>query len=53
MIKCFFGLHHYEVYGEEKYVDLWGHEIGKVIISRCQHCGKITTEVVRTVNNGF
>ena len=46
--KCFIGLHNYEVINEEHLINPWGHVIGKVIVSRCKHCGKIINHVVKT-----
>ena len=50
-IKCKFGIHKYEVYKEEEYTDMRGNVIGKIIISRCNICGKIHVDKVRTVEN--
>ena len=44
----FFGLHKYEVYKEEQLIDLKGNVIGKVIINRCNNCGKIRKVEIRT-----
>ncbi len=40
-IKCFFGLHKYNVYKEEIINDKRGEPLAKIIISRCKNCGKI------------
>lgn len=47
--RCFFGLHSYEIYKEEVISDR-SIIIGKVIISRCSTCGKITLKVVNLSN---
>lgn len=49
-IKCKLGLHEFEVYKEEPYLNVKGNQIGTIIISRCKHCGKITTKRVETVD---
>lgn len=49
-IKCKFGLHEFEVYKEEPYLNVKGNQIGTIIISRCKHCGKISTKRVETVD---
>ena len=53
-LKCFFGAHKFEVY-QEKYMTLAGTEIvvGKVIISRCENCGKIDVEEVKTTTYNY
>lgn len=48
-IKCFVGLHKYEVLNEENMIDVRNNIIGKVIISRCANCGKIKTKYIDTV----
>lgn len=50
-LKCFFGLHRYEVLKEEEIKDYRGDIIGKVIISRCTNCGKIKSIKIKTVEN--
>lgn len=40
-IKCFFGLHKYEVYKEEGVFDVRKELCGKAIVNRCTNCGKI------------
>ena len=50
-IKCKFGLHKYEVYKEEEFIDVRKDVIGKVIISRCSICGKIHVDKIRTIEN--
>lgn len=53
-IKCFFGLHHYQVYKEFPLLLAGTNtEIGKVIISRCANCGKIKEKIVRTIDRVF
>ena len=50
-MKCFLGCHKYEVLKEED-IKLAGTEviIGKVIVSRCNNCGKINTTNINTVS---
>lgn len=48
---CLIGLHQYEVYKEEKLTDVRGNLIGKVIINRCKHCGKIQENVIHLTTN--
>lgn len=40
-ILCFLRQHRYEVYKEEPIFNIRNEEIGKCLISRCKHCGKI------------
>lgn len=48
-ILCkWFGLHIYEVYKEEDFLDKKENVIGKVITSRCNICGKIKQEIIYT-----
>lgn len=49
--KCLIGLHNYKVYKEDKITDVRGNEVGKVIISTCENCGKVKVTRVRTVEN--
>lgn len=49
-LKCFFGLHQYEVYKEEPLQDVRNNVIGKVIINRCKVCGKIKQTTIKTVD---
>lgn len=48
--KCFFGMHEYEILGEEEvkfmFTDI---VVSKAIVSRCKHCGKIMTKYIDTV----
>ncbi len=50
-LKCFFGLHKYEVLKEEELKDYRGDVIGKVIISRCANCGKIKATKIKIIEN--
>lgn len=50
-LKCFFGLHRYEVLKEEELKDYRCDIIGKIIISRCVNCGKIKSIKIKTVEN--
>lgn len=47
-LMCILGLHNYEVIKEEDLV-MFDKVIGKIIISRCIHCGKIKEYVYHTV----
>ena len=47
-IKWFIGSHHFEIYKEEQLTDCRGNVIGKVIINRCNNCGKIRKVEIRT-----
>ena len=49
--KCLFGLHQYEIYKEENFTDARGNIIGKIIINRCIHCGKIQDTRIQTTTN--
>lgn len=49
--KCFVGLHKYEVYKEEIITDNYDKIKGKVIISRCNNCGKLKLTYINTKNN--
>lgn len=44
----FFNAHKYEVLKEEEFKDVHGIIIGKVIISRCNNCGKIKSTKIYT-----
>lgn len=48
-LKCFLGLHQYEVYKEEDLYNVYKVLVGKVIISRCKHCGKIIYKHIYTI----
>ena len=50
-IKCFVGLHKYEVYKEKDIKNPYGTVIGTSIISRCSNCGRIKENIVYTDNN--
>ncbi len=50
-MRCKFGLHKYEIYKEETLTDIRENVIGKIIISRCELCGKIHIDKVYTVDN--
>lgn len=52
-LKCFFRLHKNEVLKEEILTDTRNNAIGKVIISRCANCGKITHCVIYTTDLRF
>lgn len=49
--KCLFGLHQYKIHKEENFTDVRGNIIGKIIINRCIHCGKIHDTVIRTTTS--
>lgn len=44
----FFGIHKYEVLKEEELREAHGNVVGKVIISRCTNCGKVTSKLIYT-----
>ena len=44
----FFNIHKYEVLKEEELKNSYGILIGKIIISRCNNCGKIRIKFVAT-----
>lgn len=48
-LKCFFGLHKYEVLKEDYIRDYRDNIIGKVIINRCNNCGKIKATNIITI----
>lgn len=48
--KCFIGLHNINVYKEETLTNIKGNIIGKIIINRCENCGKIKHIEVKTVD---
>lgn len=50
-LRCKLGLHKYEVYKEEEYTDVRGNVIGKIIISRCNICGKIHVDKIHTIEH--
>jgi hypothetical protein len=53
--RCYFGLHHYEVYKEVEVKELTGENKGSTcginIVSRCSNCGKIKVTFVATDAN--
>lgn len=53
-LKCLVGVHKYNVFQEED-VTLTGTQIiiAKAIISRCENCGKLKTEMVETTSFGY
>lgn len=48
-LKCFFGLHKYEVYKEEEVKDYRDVVVAKSIINRCTNCGKIKVNAVSLI----
>lgn len=50
-LKCYFGLHKYEVHAEKDVKNPYGAVVGTTIISRCTNCGKIKETTVYTDNN--
>lgn len=48
--KCLIGLHQYKIHKEEYLTDVRGNIIGKIIINRCVHCGKIHDTTIRTTS---
>lgn len=53
-LKCLVGVHKYNVFQEED-ITLAGTQIiiAKAIISRCENCGKLKTEMVETTSFGY
>ena len=49
--KCLIGLHQYKIHKEENFTDVRGNIIGKIIINRCVHCGKIQDTRIQTTTN--
>lgn len=50
-LKCYLGLHHYEVLEKKDIKNPYGAIVGTAIISRCYNCGKIKENTVYTDNN--
>lgn len=50
-VKCFIGLHKYEVLEKKEVKNPYGSVIGTAIISRCSNCGKIHEDTIYTDNN--
>ena len=50
-IKCFFGLHKYEVLEKKEIKNPYGAIVGTTIISRCSSCGKIKEKAICTDSN--
>jgi len=50
-LKCFFGLHKYEVLEEKEIKNSYGIVLGSTIVSRCSNCGKIKETSVYTDNS--
>ncbi len=40
-LKCFFGLHKYIVHATDKITDPAGNLLQKILINRCENCGRI------------
>lgn len=52
-LKCFFGLHKFEVLKEEVVKHPYGTVVGTVVISRCKNCGKIKSKTIYTDTNSI
>lgn len=52
-LKCMFGMHRFCIFKEEQYLDVRGNVIGTIIVSRCEHCGKIKINKIILVNQGL
>jgi len=52
-LKCFFGLHKFEVLKEEAVKHPYGTVVGTVVISRCKNCGKIKSKTIYTDTNNL
>ena len=50
-LKCFLGLHKYEVLYTKELKNSYGAIVGETIISRCNGCGKIKQTAVYTDTN--
>lgn len=50
-LKCWLGLHKYEVIEKKDIKNPYGAIVGMTIISRCTNCGKIHEDTVYTDNN--
>lgn len=50
-LKCYLGLHHYEVLEKKDLKNPYDAVIGVAIISRCTNCGKIKETYIYTDNN--
>lgn len=48
---CFIHGHKYKIMERHDLLDDRNSIIGKVIVSRCELCGRITVETIYTVNN--
>lgn len=44
----FLNCHRYEIIKEEELKEAHGNVVGKVIISRCTNCGKISRKIIYT-----
>lgn len=45
-IRCFFGVHRYQVHSTEDLKSIRGEVIAKVLINRCVNCGKIRKVII-------
>ena len=52
-LKCFFGLHKYEVLEKAEVKNPYGAVVGTTIVSRCNNCGKIAIKTVYTDTNNI
>ena len=50
---CFIHGHKYKIMERHDLLDDRNSIIGKVIVSRCELCGRITVKTIYTVNNFF
>lgn len=48
---CFIHGHKYKIMERHDLLDSRNYIIGKVIVSRCELCGRITVKTIYTVNN--
>lgn len=48
---CFIHGHKYKIMERHDLLDNRNYIIGKVIVSRCELCGRITVKTIYTVNN--
>lgn len=52
-LMCALGLHEYEVFKEEAITNVKDEVIGKMIVNRCKHCGRLKSKriILIAINN--
>lgn len=51
IVRCFIGLHQYEVYKEIEIKNIRGEVEAINIVSKCKNCGKLKNHIVPVLKN--